>query len=213
MNKEMLPENLKKEWLHCKKCPLHKCNTPSKENPSGRVFGRGNPDAPLLLVGEAPGGQEAATGIDFYENAPAGGKLKQILSYYELQNLVYIANPVVCRSTKNGKNIKPDASHYAACRPRFDRLVQIIQPELIVAMGAGAAEVLTGQPIQIMKQMGEIFDTAHGLVIVVPHPCVYIYRQKDEELRKNSDKIWKKIAKMAQSGLISNREDHAKGAL
>ena len=213
MDKEMLLENLKKEWLHCKKCPLHKCNTPSDDNPSGRAFGRGNVDAPLLLVGEALGKTESSSGQVFDENAPAGGKLKQILSYYELQDLVYIANPVACRSTKNGKNIKPDASHYAACRPRFDRLVQIIQPELIVAMGAGAAEVLTGQPIQIMKQMGEIFDTAYGLVIVVPHPCAYIYRQKDEDLRKKSDKIWRKIAKMAQSGLYSNREDQTKGAI
>ncbi|HUW06695.1 MAG TPA: uracil-DNA glycosylase [Williamwhitmania sp.] len=206
MTKQARLLELERGWLNCTRCPLYKCNTPSEQNPSGRAFGRGNPDAPLLLVGEALGKTESISGNVFDERAPAGGKLKQILSYYELEGLVYIANPVACQSTKNGKNVKPNASQYAACRHRFDQLIQIIQPKLIVAMGAGAAEVLTGQSIQIMKQMGEMFQVGHGTVVVVPHPASYLYRKNDEELRKNSHRIWKKISKIAKSGLTSSME-------
>jgi DNA polymerase len=198
--KQQLLNNLKIVWEDCRKCPLHKCNTPSEENSSGKAYGRGNPRAKILLVGEALGAGESRTGRVFLETSPAGRKLATILKHYGLTNRVFITNPVMCRSTRKDKktgkikNIKPAPEHVEACRPRFDTIVSIIKPRLIVAMGAGAINALTGYTGTVKDAMGQIFKTEqYGKVLATVHPMVYIYRATDKELITQSDKIWKYI--------------------
>jgi len=198
--KQQLLDDLAAAWTGCTKCPLHKCNTPSDENPSGQAFGRGNPKAKILLVGEALGKGESETGDVFLPNSPAGRKLMMILKHYKLLNSVYICNPVACRSTKKDKktrkikNIKPAPEHVDACRERFDSIVKILKPRLIVAMGAGAIAALTGYTGTVKNAMGRVFETEkYGNVLATCHPMLYIYRAKDEELITKSDKIWQFI--------------------
>lgn len=207
VTKEYLLKELATAWDNCTKCPLHECNTPTSANPSGRASGRGNPDAKVLLVGEALGKQESQTGIVFHPDAPAGSKLQQILSFYNLYNpdtgqyLVYISNPVICRSTSpRGKDIKPTIKQYRACQPRFQELVSIMQPELIVAMGAGALEALTGQKHAVTRVMGELFETQYGNVLATVHPMYYRYNSKDEHLKRTSHKVWQYIRDVANKG-------------
>lgn len=201
-SKQELLDDLKAAWTECKKCPLYKCNTPSDENPSGKAFGRGNPTAKILLVGEALGAGESRTGDVFLSTSPAGRKLAEILAHYKLTRSVYIVNPIACRSTKKDKttgkikNIKPLPEHIEACRERFDTIVSIIKPKLIVAMGAGAINALTGYTGTVKDAMGRTFHhDAYGKVLGTCHPMLYIYRAQDEDLIRESDKIWKFIAK------------------
>jgi len=197
-NQELL-DDLKAAWEGCQKCPLHRCNTPSDENPSGQAQGRGNPNASILLVGEALGRGESVAGRVFLETSPAGKKLAEILAHYKLAKSVYIANPVACRSTRKDsgkvKNIKPAPEHIEACRKRFDAIVSIIKPKLIVAMGAGAISALTGYKGTVKDAMGRMFEhETYGKVLATVHPMLYIYKAKDRELTKISDKIWRYIA-------------------
>lgn len=199
--KQELLNDLAAAWTGCKKCPLYGCNTPTDVNPSGMAHGRGNPKAKILLVGEALGKGESETGDVFLSNSPAGRKLMEILRHYKLLNKVYICNPVACRSTKKDKktgkvkNIKPAPEHVDTCRPRFDSIVKILKPRLIVAMGAGAIHALTGYKGTVKNAMGRVFDhETYGKVLATCHPMLYIYRANDQELITQSDKIWKFIA-------------------
>jgi len=188
-------------WDSCEDCPLHECNTSSKDNPSGKAQFRGNPDAKLILCGEALGEQESRTGLVFYPDAPAGKKLAQILNYYDLSDQALITNPVACRSTnERGKNIKPPMECCETCRTRFNAIYDIVQPQYIIAMGAIAIEFLTGDKVPVMKNIGRMWDTRYGPVISTCHPCAYVYNAKNDQLRRDSDRMWKKIKKLINAG-------------
>ena len=197
---QQLLDDLKAAWEPCQRCDLHKCNTPSDANTSGKAHGRGNPRANILLVGEALGKGESQTGDVFLPTSPAGRKLAEILKHYGLTKRVYITNPVACRSTrkeeKTGKikNTKPAPEHVEACGERFSAIVSIVKPRLIVAMGAGAIAALTGYTGSVKDAMGRAFDTPYGKVLATCHPMLYIYRANDMDLIASSDKIWKFIA-------------------
>jgi uracil-DNA glycosylase family 4 len=122
------------------------------------------------------------------------------LKYYKMTGSVYIANPVACRSTREDektgkvKNIKPAPEYVEACRERFDSLVSILKPKLVVAMGSGAIAALTGYTGSVKDAMGRTFDTKYGKVLATCHPMLYIYRSGDDDLIAHSAKIWEFIS-------------------
>jgi uracil-DNA glycosylase family 4 len=105
------------------------------------VVGRGNPAARLLLIGEAPGAEEDAQGQPFVGRA--GRLLEQLLAEAGLDSRrdLYIANVIKCRPPGNRK---PSRTELAACRPWLDQQLALMQPELIVLLGATALEALLG---------------------------------------------------------------------
>ena len=111
------------------------------------VFATGNPDARLMLVGEAPGHEEERKREPFV--GPAGQKLTDILKAMGLaRDEVYISNivkfrPATARQTTN--NRKPSPEEMAACLPFIRAEVEIIRPECIIALGGTAAEGLLGR--------------------------------------------------------------------
>ncbi|UKI30926.1 MAG: uracil-DNA glycosylase [Lentisphaeria bacterium] len=124
-------DELRKIVLQCRNCRL----APTRHSV---VFGEGNPHARLMFVGEGPGEQEDLQGRPFV--GPAGQLLdRMILAMQFTREEVYIANVVKCRPPHN-RNPEPDEAD--ACRGYLARQVELIQPEVIVVLGAVAARFL-----------------------------------------------------------------------
>lgn len=148
LQKETL-EKLRKEVEGCKKCPLWR----SRNNV---VFGEGNPDAKLILVGEAPGRNEDLQGRPFV--GAAGQLLTKILASIGLKREdVFIGNILKCRPPMN-RNPLPE--EIKACWGYLDRQLKIIRPKIILAMGTFAAQTLLKTDERISRLRGEFHPFA-----------------------------------------------------
>ncbi len=128
-----LLEALSAEAAGCAACRL-------AEGRQNVVFGSGNPDAELMLIGEGPGAQEDRQGLPFV--GPAGELLTKIIGAIGLErDAVYIANVVKCRPPHNRD---PESDEVAACRGFLERQIELVRPRVIVALGRVAAQALLG---------------------------------------------------------------------
>ena len=116
------------------------------------VISRGDPGARLMLIGEAPGAQEDATGLPFVGRA--GQLLDQLLAGANLDSNrdLFICNVVKCRPANNRK---PTGAEMAACRPWLDRQISLVNPPLILLAGASALEGVLGIRGGITKLRGQ----------------------------------------------------------
>ncbi|MCB9681407.1 MAG: uracil-DNA glycosylase [Alphaproteobacteria bacterium] len=140
------------------------------------VFGVGDPEADLMVVGEGPGEQEDLKGEPFV--GPAGQMLDRMLAnVVGLQrSQVYIANIVKCRPPKNRN---PEPVEAATCKPFLFRQIEAVQPRLILVLGGVALEHLLGVK-GILRNRGR--ETRLGAVPVIPtlHPA-YLLRKPDDK--------------------------------
>jgi DNA polymerase len=141
------------------------------------VFSAGNPRARLALVGEQPGDAEDREGIPFV--GPAGKLLQRALAEAGVAVAeVYVTNAVKhFRFTERGKrriHATPQMSHIKACRPWLTAEIQVVDPELIVCLGATAAKALLGSDFKVTQQRGQVLDhdTPVGVrrVLATVHP-------------------------------------------
>jgi DNA polymerase len=118
------------------------------------VVGRGNPNARLLLVGEAPGAEEEACGQPFVGRS--GRLLEAMLAAAGLSSErdLYIANVIKCRPPGNRK---PSRAEIEACRPWLERQIALVRPQLVLLVGATALEALLGIRGGITKLRGQWF--------------------------------------------------------
>jgi DNA polymerase len=116
------------------------------------VVGRGNPNARLLLVGEAPGAEEEACGQPFVGRS--GRLLEAMLTAAGLSSErdLYIANVIKCRPPGNRK---PSRSEIEACRPWLERQIALVRPQLVLLVGATALEALLGVRGGITRLRGQ----------------------------------------------------------
>jgi len=155
----------------CTRCALHK----------GRnkiVFADGPPTARLLFVGEGPGADEDAQGLPFVGRA--GQLLNNMISAMGLKREeVYIANVVKCRPPGN-RTPEPEEAH--TCSPFLFRQIDVVRPEVIVALGATAATYLLGQRQPLAGLRGRIHSFRESKLIVTYHPAFLLRdpRQKKE---------------------------------
>ena len=149
--------------LGCPRCRL-------AETRSHVVFGEGNPDADVIVVGEAPGADEDRTGRPFVGRA--GKLLTLLLASVGLQReQVYICNVLKCRPPGN-RNPMPD--EVEACSPYLLRQVELVKPRAIAAFGAFAAQTLLSTPTPIGKLRGRVHDF-HGVPLVATyHPAALL---------------------------------------
>ena len=154
---------------------------------STMVFSTGNPEAELMLVGEAPGYEEERQGEPFV--GPAGQKLDEILKAMRLDRSgVYITNivkfrPATERQTTN--NRKPTAEEMAACLPFVREEVGIVRPKCIVALGATASEGLLGLTGPVGRMRGTWHEFGGIPVRVTYHPAYLLHgtaAQKDKRM-------------------------------
>lgn len=155
----------------CTRCPLH----------AGRnqlVFADGDANARLLFVGEGPGADEDAQGLPFVGRA--GQLLNNMISAMGLKReQVYIANVVKCRPPQN-RTPEPEEAH--TCVPFLFRQIDVVRPEVIVALGATAATYLLGQRQPLAGLRGRVHSFRQTKLIVTYHPAYLLRdpRQKKE---------------------------------
>jgi DNA polymerase len=122
------------------------------------VFGKGPAYAPLMLIGEVPGDQEDLQGIPFV--GPAGKLLDEALvAAGTVRTEVYLTNAVKhFKWEARGKrrlHTKPSAREIAACRPWLEAEIEVVQPQILVCLGATAAQTLLGPRFRLTKHLGE----------------------------------------------------------
>jgi DNA polymerase len=147
---------LAKAASHCQGCELFADATQT-------VFGAGKPSARVMLIGEQPGDVEDQRGEPFV--GPAGRLLDRALSEAGIDRAdAYVTNAVKhfrFKSTANGKrriHEKPATRHVAACEPWLSAELQAIDPQVVVALGATAAQALFGSKFRVTKQRGELLN-------------------------------------------------------
>jgi uracil-DNA glycosylase family 4 len=154
----------------CSRCKLHKL---------GRrqiVFGVGNPDADLMFVGEAPGGDEDIQGIPFVGRA--GQLLTKMINAIQIErDDVYIANVIKCRPPQNRN---PDPDEVETCEPFLFRQIDAIKPKVIVALGSFAAKTLLRSQDSISRLRGRVYDFRGTKVIPTFHPS-FLLRSPDRK--------------------------------
>ncbi len=156
------------------------------------VFADGNPKAELVFVGEGPGADEDASGIPFVGRA--GKLLTQMIEAMGLQRKdVYICNVVKCRPPGNRP---PEPDEVTTCSPFLVRQLEVINPKVIVALGATAAKTLLETETGISKFRGQWLDFRGKKLMATYHPA-YLLRNPPAK-----SEVWKDLKKvMAELGL------------
>jgi DNA polymerase len=155
----------------CKRCPLHK-------ERNSIVFAQGDPNARLMFVGEGPGADEDAQGLPFVGRA--GQLLNNMIAAMGLQReQTYICNVVKCRPPGN-RTPEPDEAN--TCSPFLFRQIDVVRPQVIVALGATAATYLLGQRQPLAGLRGRVHAFRGSSLIVTYHPAYLLRdpRQKKE---------------------------------
>lgn len=161
--KEGTLQELKARWQDCQDCPLAAERTQT-------VFGEGNPQARVMLVGEGPGKEEDRQGRPFV--GAAGRLLDTILACVGFERPeVFIANVVKCRPPANRT---PREEEWAACMPKLEEQIRLIKPQIMVILGATALRAFFGPDARITRERGSWRD--YGGVRVMPtfHPAALL---------------------------------------
>ncbi|WP_406864745.1 UdgX family uracil-DNA binding protein [Streptomyces sp. HUAS MG47] len=166
----------------CHGCPLYR-------DASGTVFGRGDPHARIMLVGEQPGDQEDREGVPFV--GPAGRLLRRALDEAGIdQDGVYVTNAVkhfkfTRRETgKRRIHKQPSLRETLACRPWLEAELRLVAPELVIVLGATAGRALLGESFRVGTDRGipmPLPDVGDGIrVLATVHPSA-VLRAKDRK--------------------------------
>ncbi len=158
-------EALDQKCSACRRCPLA----------HGRqqvVVSRGNPQARLMLIGEAPGAEEDRLGQPFVGRS--GQLLDQLLAEAGLDSNqdAYICNGVKCRPPGNRK---PTAQELAACRPFLEQQIALVQPQVLVLVGATALQAVLGHKGPISQLRGQWLNLDGRACLPIFHPA-YLLR-------------------------------------
>tara|TARA_Y100000310_G_scaffold337573_1_gene425024 strand:- start:399 stop:1151 length:753 start_codon:yes stop_codon:yes gene_type:complete len=204
-------QDLYEDYSGCTRCGL--CN------PTGRarhnvVFGAGNVDADVVIIGEGPGRKEDEFGTPFFEKAPSGELVDQFLSSMNSsRDSVWIDNMVMCRASKaDNQHIDrpPNKEELAACRERIFEVIRTIDPKVVLLLGKTALKLTrkwgdykdeltiptkegitsiarAGDPIRLVVEVPGVAIPIRYVAFATFHPS-YLNRLKEAELQqKNSD--------------------------
>ncbi len=183
---------------HCKACDLWKLGTQT-------VFGEGRATARLMFVGEQPGDKEDLQGRPFV--GPAGAVLDKALAAAGIDRTdVYVTNIVKhFKWEPRGKrrlHKKPNAMEISACRPWLNAEINLVKPEVVVLLGATAAQGVLGSQFRVSTQRGQwVQSNIAPLVMATIHPSSILRAPDDdsrhEEMRKFVADL-KKVASQLQ---------------
>ncbi len=168
---------LQKSVLACQRCDLHKTRTKT-------VFGSGNPNAELLIIGEAPGAEEDKQGLPFVGRA--GQLLTEMLIAIGLtREQVFIANTLKCRPPNNRNPLPHEGQQ---CEPYLQRQVELIRPKILLALGRVAAHNIlkTEESLGRLRGREHVFLNTNVIVYVTYHPA-YLLRQPSEKRKAWQD--------------------------
>ncbi len=180
---------LKAEGLQCTRCDLYLSGTHV-------VWGEGNMDARVMLIGQGPGEQEAKRGRPFI--GPAGKMLDQALQAANIdRNKLWITNAIKHWSTTRNErgtlvNRAPKVGEINACRIWWENEVAIIKPQILVCIGGPAAQAVIDKKFQITKQRGQWFAGPNNeAVIATLHPSYLIRLQAVDQAA--FERAWQQV--------------------
>ena len=187
----LVPDNptipkLQSAAANCKACDLWKRGTQT-------VFGEGGPKARVMLVGEQPGDQEDIQGRPFV--GPAGKILDKALEEAGIDRKeVYVTNAVKhFKWEPRGKrriHKKPNSLEIAACKPWIEAEIDVIHPQVIVCLGATAAQVLLGRQFKVSTQRGVWVESPLApFVMATVHPSSLLRAPDDETRRRETQRF------------------------
>ncbi len=167
---------------HCYRCPLG-------ETRNHAVVGKGDLQAPIMIVGEAPGQNEDETGLPFV--GKAGQLLDKILASVGLnaKEDAYVCNIIKCRPPSNRV---PTTEEIAACKPYILEQIRLVDPKVILLTGATAVKGLTGNKTGITKIRGTWIEWEGRLCMPILHPA-YLLRNASREQGSPKWLMWQDI--------------------
>jgi DNA polymerase len=155
------------------------------------VFGVGNPDAEVMFVGEAPGADEDLVGEPFV--GKAGQLLTKIIEAMNFRRAdVYIANILKCRPNMppgESGNRKPTPAEMNVCKPYLIQQIEIIQPKILVALGATAVEGLLGMEKAGITRLRGTWKEFHGIPLMPTFHPSFLLRPTSEQMA-NKRLVW-----------------------
>ena len=187
------------ESLRAASAKGHDC--PLAARATQTVFGEGDPHARVVLVGEQPGNDEDLVGRPFV--GPAGKLLDRALEQAGIdRGRVYVTNVVKhFKWEPRGKrriHAKPNAAEIAACRPWLDAELELIKPEVLVVLGATAAQALLGRQFRVSKERGKFVPSPLAPhVLATVHPSAILRAPDDETRHAEMDRFVDDLKKVA----------------
>jgi DNA polymerase len=176
-------------------CNCQKCVLGATRNKF--VFGSGNPDADVIVIGEGPGADEDAQGLPFVGRA--GRLLTDILKAINFNREdIYIANIVKCRPPGNRT---PSPQEMDACLPYLKKQIGLIKPKLILCLGLTAAQGLLKKKDSLTNMRGKVFEFENAKVIVTFHPAALL---RNPNWKRDCWEDVKKFRKLYDGILLSN---------
>jgi len=179
----------------CRACPLWR-------NATQTVFGAGPRRASLMLVGEQPGDREDQEGEPFV--GPAGTVLYDSLEEAGIEaSDAYVTNVVKHFKWRQGRgkrriHQRPNSSEIAACRPWLDAELAAVKPEIVVCLGATAAQALLGSGFRVTKERGRFVQSEHApLVTATVHPSSILRIDDAEERRQARKELVRDLKRVA----------------
>jgi uracil-DNA glycosylase family 4 len=184
MEKQAALDALAKEVENCEECKKDKIGV--------AVFGEGNPDAAVAFIGEAPGKQEAKAGRPFI--GPSGKLLRktirEVLGLDDLKD-VYITSPVKYLPER-GTPSKRDIDH---ARTHFDKQLAIVDPKIVVLMGAVAAQAVLNEKVAVTSQHGTVLERDGRKYFITVHPAAGLrYPPMQETFQEDFRKLREVLA-------------------
>lgn len=176
----------------CRRCQLWR-------NATQTVFGEGPETAEVVFVGEQPGDQEDLAGKPFV--GPAGRIFDSILDDAAIdRRKVYVTNAVKhFKFEPRGKrriHSKPNAGEIRACRWWLDKELDLIEPNLVVALGATAAQALLGKAVPVLKMRGAVIERDGLRVFITIHPSLILRIREPADKDAERERFLKDMRKV-----------------
>jgi len=173
-------EELKREVLSCTRCSLAKTR-------NHVIFGEGNISAPVFIIGEAPGRDEDLQGRPFVGRS--GQLLDKILEAcgFNRSEHIFISNIIKCRPPGNRV---PMPEETASCKPYLMQQIELINPKIIILLGATALKNIIGQDLRITKLRGDWINWENRIAMPVYHPSALL---RNPALKRETWEDFKKI--------------------
>jgi len=179
----------------CRGCPLYK-------NATQTVFGEGPRNARVVLVGEVPGNDEDLAGHPFV--GPAGRVLAEALEAARIpRDETYVTNVVKHFKWepvgKRRKHKKPSAREIAACLPWLEREMTLIRPDVLVCLGATAAQALIARDFKVTAMHGRVMPTAlSDQTVATIHPSSVLRQRTSEDRRRELSRLVADLKRVAE---------------
>ena len=185
MNKQKALDEITKEIEQCEVCKVGKIGV--------AVAGEGNPDADVVFIGEAPGKTEAKTGRPFIGRSGQllRSMIRDVLGLDDLKD-VYITSPVKYLPEK----VTPTPAEIAHGKTHLDKQLAIVDPKIVVLMGAVAAQGVLGEKIAVKTEHGKVIERNGKKYFLTVHPAAGL---RFPPLRETFEEDFQKLREVLNS--------------